>query len=280
MYSMKYHVIPTLTIAGSDSSGGAGLEADMKTMSALGCYAMAVVTAVTAQNTCGVDAVQQVDDSIVSAQLHAVFADIPPRAIKVGMVGRASTMHVLGEELRGQSVPKVIDPVMVATSGSRLMDEAAVGTFVSDLLPLASVLTPNIPEGEVLADMPIANEDDMRRAARRILDKGCRSVLLKGGHLDGNEKADLLMADDGSEQWFRHPTVDTPNTHGTGCTLSSAIAAHLAQGLTLAEAVGKAEEYLWQALKAGSDLRIGKGHGPVNHFFSPLPLITEEEEQP
>lgn len=272
---MKYHIIPTLTIAGSDCSGGAGLEADMKTMSALGCYAMAVVTAVTAQNTCGVYAVQQVDDSIVSAQLNAVFADIPPRAVKVGMVGRASTIHVLGKELRNQDIPMVIDPVMVSTSGSRLMDEDAVGIFVSELLPLATVLTPNIPEAEVLAGMLIANEDDMRYAARKILDKGCRSVLLKGGHLGGDEKADLLMDSDGNEQWLRHPTVNTPNTHGTGCTLSSAIASCLARELALAEAVDRAEEYLRNALNAGSKLYIGKGHGPVNHFFNPFPLITE-----
>ncbi|MGI6222503.1 MAG: bifunctional hydroxymethylpyrimidine kinase/phosphomethylpyrimidine kinase [Prevotella sp.] len=270
---MEQQVFPTLSIAGSDSSGGAGIEADLKTMSALGCYAMCVITAVTAQNTLGVYEVQQVSDEVVRGQLQAVFSDIPPKSVKVGMLEKATTVETVAEFLSQHChVPLIVDPVMVSTSGCRLMDEEAVGVFKQRLLPLATLLTPNIPEAEVLSQLKISGLDDMRSAADKILKLGCKAVLIKGGHLDGEKKTDLLVTANGEQHVLEMPTVATQNTHGTGCTLSSAIAAYMAQGYGLTESVKRAKDYLTQALQAGAVLRIGHGHGPVNHFFRPKPL--------
>ena len=269
---MRY--ITTLTIAGSDSSGGAGVQADLKTMSALGCYAASVITSITAQNTLGVKAVQNVKPSIISQQIRAVMDDLSPEAVKIGMVNDLDTLNAICDTLSSQwPALLVVDPVMVATSGDRLMQADTLKKYCERLVPRATLLTPNIPEAEILAGMPIKNEADMRRAAETITHMGCHATLVKGGHANGEEKTDLLLTDDGQCIRLTSPTVRTNNTHGTGCTLSSAITAFLAQGENLPTAVRKAKAYVGEALRHGADVAIGHGHGPVNHFFNPQKLI-------
>lgn len=273
---MRY--ICALTIAGSDSCGGAGVQADMKTMSALGVYAASAVTAITVQNTQGVQAIQSVAPDIVAGQIRAVIDDLKPRAIKVGMVNDPSTIRSISDTLRLYSHPLlVVDPVMVSTSGHMLMQQDALDVFCSQLMPMATLLTPNIPEAAVLAQTDIRSLADMDLAAQRILARGCQAVLIKGGHLEGSSKIDRLYLADGSIASYEHATIDTRNTHGTGCTLSSAIAAFLARGEEMSLAIAHAKDYLSRALMAGKDVEIGKGHGPVNHFFCPEPLILDEE---
>ena len=253
-----------LSIAGSDSSGGAGIQADIKTMSAHGVFAMTAVTALTAQNTTGVTDILDSTPAFLSAQLDAVFTDIFPDAVKIGMVSSAELISVIAQKLRQYNARHiVVDPVMVATSGSRLLREDAVEALKTELLPLAEVATPNIPEAEILADMPIRTPADMENAARSISEKyGC-AVLCKGGH-DLNDANDLLWRD-GAGHWFNGRRIDNPNTHGTGCTLSSAIASNLAKGMALEDAVRRAKEYISGALAAMLDL--GHGRGPMNHLF-------------
>ena len=253
-----------LSIAGSDSSGGAGIQADIKTMSANGVYAMTAVTALTAQNTTGVTDILDSTPAFLSAQLDAVFTDIFPDAVKIGMVSSAELISVIAQKLRQFGARHiVVDPVMVATSGSRLLREDAVEALKTELLPLAEVATPNIPEAEILADMPIRTPADMEAAARKISEQyGC-AVLCKGGH-DLNDANDLLWKD-GAGYWFNGRRINNPNTHGTGCTLSSAIAANLAKGMALEDAVRRAKEYISGALAAMLDL--GHGRGPMNHLF-------------
>ena len=270
--------IPVMTIAGSDSGGGAGIQADMKTFSALGCYATSVITAVTAQNTLGVEAIEQLSSEIISYQIRAVMDDIHPRYIKIGMVGEASAIGAVATTLSGYVIDGIVlDPVMVATSGDRLMREDAVSIYMERLIPLSTLLTPNIPEAEVLSGKKIVCIDDMPCVARRILDYGCRGVLIKGGHLEGLTKQDYLLYKDAEgnlkERLFSYDTIHTPNTHGTGCTLSSAITAFLARGYELEDAVVRGREYLHRALISGRDVMLGGGHGPVNHFYDPQKLI-------
>ena len=272
--------ISTLTIAGSDSSGGAGIQADLKTMSSLGMYAASVITSVTAQNTCGVTAIHVIPADIIAEQIKDVMIDIEPIAVKVGMLNDNDTMTAVADTLKQYDIKHlVIDPVMVATSGDRLMKEEAINTFMKYLLPLADVLTPNLPEAEILAEMKINDKDDVYTAADRIIAKGCDTVLIKGGHSEGKEKTDYLFykKDDGTRDVMIYScdTVDTKNTHGTGCTLSSAIASFLAKGLSMCEAVGEAKQYVTAALKAAADVEIGHGHGPVNHFHNPIALIKK-----
>lgn len=264
---MRY--ICALTIAGSDSCGGAGVQADIKTMSALGVYAASAITSVTVQNTLGVQAIQAIQPEIVAGQIRAVMDDIKPMAIKVGMVNDRATILTIADTLQQYSPQKlVVDPVMVSTSGSMLMHKDALGTFCSRLLPMATLLTPNIPEAEVLSNLSISSIDDMDAAGRSILALGCKAVLIKGGHLEGR-KIDKLYLPNGEVCSFVHEAITTRNTHGTGCTLSSAIAAFMARGLALADAVAQAKTNLSQALEAGKDVHIGEGHGPVNHLFNP-----------
>ena len=253
-----------LSIAGSDSGGGAGIQADIKTMTLNGVYAMSAVTALTAQNTTGVRAILESDPEFLAAQLDAVFEDIFPDAVKIGMVSSSELIRVISERLRFYKAKNiVVDPVMVATSGAQLMKDDAADTLCSELIPLASVITPNIPEAQILSGCSIETAEDMEKAARRIYsDHGC-AVLLKGGH-SINDANDLLCADGGIE-WFTGKRIDNPNTHGTGCTLSSAIAANLAKGHSLAESVRLAKDYLSGALSAMLDL--GKGSGPMDHAF-------------
>ena len=264
-----------LSIAGSDSSGGAGIQADIKTMSANGVYAMTAVTALTAQNTTGVTDILDSTPAFLSAQLDAVFTDIFPDAVKIGMVSSAELISVIAQKLRQYGARHiVVDPVMVATSGSRLLREDAVEALKTELLPLAEVATPNIPEAEILADMPIRTPADMEAAARKISEQyGC-AVLCKGGH-DLNDANDLLWKD-GAGYWFNGRRINNPNTHGTGCTLSSAIAANLAKGMALEDAVRRAKEYISGALAAMLDL--GHGRGPMNHLFNLKSAYMKEAE--
>mgnify|MGYP003198915814 FL=1 len=264
-----------LSIAGSDSSGGAGIQADIKTMSANGVYAMTAVTALTAQNTTGVTGILDSTPAFLSAQLDAVFTDIFPDAVKIGMVSSVELISVIAQKLRQYGARHiVVDPVMVATSGSRLLREDAVEALKTELLPLAEVATPNIPEAEILADMPIRTPADMEAAARKISEQyGC-AVLCKGGH-DLNDANDLLWKD-GAGYWFNGRRINNPNTHGTGCTLSSAIAANLAKGMALEDAVRRAKEYISGALAAMLDL--GHGRGPMNHLFDLKSAYMKEAE--
>lgn len=253
-----------LTIAGSDSSGGAGIQADLKTMTLNGVFAMSAVTALTAQNTTGVTGIFEVSPEFLGQQMDAVFTDIRPDAVKIGMVSSGALIEKIAERLRFYQAERIVlDPVMVATSGSRLIAEEAVETLKKELIPLASLVTPNIPEAEILADMKIRNKEDMETAAEKIgRSFGC-AVLVKGGH-DINDADDLLYAE-GKSRWFCGKRIDNPNTHGTGCTLSSAVAANLAKGFSMEDSVERAKAYISGALAAMLDL--GKGRGPMNHAF-------------
>ena len=254
-----------LSIAGSDCSGGAGIQADLKTMTMHGVYAMSVVTALTAQNTTGVRGIQESTPEFLADQIDAVFQDIRPDAVKIGMIPNAALIRVVADRLKFYGAQNVVvDPVMVATSGSALMENDAVQALVVELLPLCTLVTPNIPEAQVLSGMAIETRDDMIRAAKKIGDTcGC-AVLLKGGH-SVNDANDLLYLN-GMSLWFHGKRIDNPNTHGTGCTLSSAIAANLAKGYSLEESVQRAKDYISGALSAMLDL--GQGSGPMDHGFT------------
>ena len=253
-----------LTIAGTDPSGGAGIQADIKTMTANGVYAMSAITALVAQNTTGVKSIMESSPEFLAEQLDCVFTDIYPDAVKTGMVSNVALIHVIADKLKQYEVKKlVVDPVMVATSGSKLISDDAIDALKTCLLPMATVLTPNIPEAEVLAGMKIKSAEDMIAGAKRISETyGC-AVLCKGGH-QLNDANDLLYRD-GDYRWFYGRRIDNPNTHGTGCTLSSAIASNLAKGYDLDVAVERAKAYISGAL--GAMLDLGKGSGPMNHAF-------------
>ncbi|MEE4240574.1 MAG: bifunctional hydroxymethylpyrimidine kinase/phosphomethylpyrimidine kinase [Desulfopila sp.] len=259
----------TLTIAGSDSGGGAGIQADLKTFSACGCYGMSAITAITAQNTCAVHDIHPVPAAHIAAQIRAVLDDIGADAVKIGMLHSSEVIITVAALLREYGCSTIIlDPVMVATSGDRLIEDSAVDTLVEKLFPLALLITPNIPEAEILTKQKIADRDDMERAARFMSEKFAVSVLLKGGHLGGDQVVDLLWQKNSSRaHFFQSRRMTTANTHGTGCTLSSAIAAFIALGSPLQEAVERGRNYLQGALEAGALFSIGKGHGPVHHFF-------------
>ena len=256
-----------LTIAGSDSSGGARIQADIKTMTANGVYAMSAITALTAQNTTGVTGIMEVTPEFLSLQLEAIFTDIYPDAVKTGMVSSGELIKTISATLKKYNAKNiVVDPVMVATSGAKLISDEAIEILKAELLPLATVITPNIPEAEVLSGMTIKNEEDMIKAAKAIYEKFNCNVLLKGGH-QINDANDLLYRD-GGYVWFKGKRIDNPNTHGTGCTLSSAIASNLAKGENLDDAVKHAKEYISGALAAMLDL--GKGSGPLAHCYTLL----------
>ena len=265
-----------LTIAGSDSSGGAGIQADLKTMLANGVYAMSAITALTAQNTTGVTGIMEVTPNFLKEQLDNVFTDIRPDAVKIGMVSAGPLIVTIAETLQDYDEDRiVVDPVMVATSGSRLISEDAVLTLKERLLPVASVVTPNIPEAEVLSGMSIATETDMMTAAEIIGEAYSCAVLCKGGH-QRNDANDVLYHD-GRFQWFYGRRIDNPNTHGTGCTLSSAIASNLAKGFPLEKAVERAKSYISGAL--GAMLDLGKGSGPMDHGFDLSSRYIDQEVQ-
>ncbi len=254
-----------LTIAGSDSSGGAGIQADIKTITAHKMYAMSAITALTAQNTTGVYGIFEASPEFVKNQIDCIFTDIEPDAVKIGMVSNAEIIKAISERLLYYGAKNIVcDPVMVATSGSRLIDSDVVDTLVSKLIAISSVITPNIPEAEVLSGMKINGKADMQRAAEIISDKTSGAVLVKGGHFE--DCADDLLFDGNDFHWYEGVRIDNPNTHGTGCTLSSAIACELADGYALTEAVARAKDYITGALKAG--LNLGHGSGPLNHMFN------------
>lgn len=254
-----------LSIAGSDSSGGAGIQADIKTIAAHHLFAETVVTALTAQNTLGVAAVHDVPPDFIGAQIDAVFSDIRPDAVKIGMVSTVGAIAAIAQRLsRWGAASVVVDPVMVATSGARLIDEDALCALAELLLPCASVITPNIPEAEVLVGASIDDEAAAEHAARALGERFGVAVLVKGGH-GSHDANDVLAMPGGDVEWFRHAAVKTANTHGTGCTLSSAIACGLAEGLSIPESISRAKRYLTGALQAGLDL--GRGNGPVDHMW-------------
>ena len=264
-----------LTIAGSDSCGGAGIQADIKTMTMNGVYAMSAITALTAQNTTGVRAIQEATPEFLKQQLDAIFEDIFPDAVKIGMVSSSELICVIADRLKYYKAKNVVvDPVMVATSGSALMRTDAVQTLITELLPIATLVTPNIPEAQTLSGLMIERKEDMVTVAKRIGDNYHCAVLLKGGH-SINDANDLLYAD-GEAVWFEGKRIKNSNTHGTGCTLSSAIAANLAKGFPLAESVQRAKDYISGALTAMLDL--GKGSGPMMHNFDLKSCFAEEKE--
>jgi hydroxymethylpyrimidine/phosphomethylpyrimidine kinase len=259
------NIARVLVVAGSDSGAGAGIQADIKTIAALGGYATTAVTAITAQDTMGVHAVHMVPEAIVREQMVRVLADVGADAIKTGMLGPAATAAEVAAVLdqQAQNIPLVVDPVMVAKGGGALIDDEAIAVMTTRLFPLAAVVTPNASEAARLTGMAVADEDDLARAGAQLLDLGVRAALVKGGHLAGTTVSDALVTDEGA-YYFRAERIDTRSTHGTGCTLASAIAAGLAQKMTLVDAVARAHAYVQEAIRAAPGL--GRGHGPLNHF--------------
>ena len=262
-----------LSIAGSDSGGGAGIQADLKTFAALGCFGMTAITAITAQNTCGVRSIHGVPPEILRDQIDAVMEDIGVDAVKIGMLHAPDIVRTVAQALDRHMLPNVVfDPVMVATSGAVLIDAEAIHVLVAELFPRVVLITPNLDEAGLLVGKQLTTVQDMLPAAQALMGQGARAVLLKGGHLSGDVVADLLLLPDVEPIWMHGPRIDSPNTHGTGCTLSSAIAAHLALGLDLSGAVQAARNYVRQALQAGATVKTGQGSGPLNHGFAPVPM--------
>ena len=269
----RYQYPRVLSIAGSDSGGGAGVQADLKTIAALGCYGMTAITALTAQNTLGVRAIHTVPLDMLAAQIDAVVEDIGVDAVKIGMLHSAETVRAVAAAIDRHALRNVVfDPVMTATSGAVLIDREAIAVLVRELFTRAAVITPNLDEAALLVGRPLGTEAAMEAAAFQLLAMGARAVLLKGGHLAGDTVSDLLLLPGGEVRWLRAPRIVTPNTHGTGCTLSSAIASHLALGSTLPEAVELAGAYVRGALQAGAAVRTGSGSGPLNHSHAPQPM--------
>lgn len=269
-----------LTIAGSDSGGGAGIQADLKTFSALGVFGASAITSVTAQNTLGVRGIQAISPEILQGQLEAVFEDLRIDAVKIGMLFHAEAVRIVVDIIERFRPKHIIcDPVMISTSGSQLIEEEAVEEMVRHLFRRVSLLTPNVDEASFLTGLPIRSESEMEQAAERLLAMGCRSVLMKGGHLGGEEMTDILFSDGMPSLRLTAGTIQTANSHGTGCTLSSAIAAYMALGKTLPQAVTLAKKYITEAIRAGASVKTGHGHGPLNHFFAPVPLIKIASEE-
>ncbi len=258
-----------LTIAGSDSGGGAGIQADIKTISATGSYAASAITAITVQNTIGVEQVVGIAPEIVSAQIQAVISDIGVDAIKIGMLHSTEIICAIAEQIKKWNITNVIlDPVMISTSGHTLIENSAIEALKTELFPLARVITPNIPEAEFLTGKHIASQKELPEMARRLSQNGKVSVLMKAGHATENELIDIFYnAEENTTTELRSPRIDTKNTHGTGCTMSSAFASFLAQGYSLTDAAKAAKEYINKAILSGAQYEIGHGHGPVDHFF-------------
>ncbi len=258
-----------LTVAGSDSGGGAGIQADLKTFSALGCYGMSVITALTAQNTEGVTGIHPVPPSFVAEQMEAVFTDIGADAVKIGMLFSAELIETVARQLKKHHAKNIVlDPVMVAQSGDKLLQDQAVEAIREYLMPIADVVTPNLPEAEVLLNHELHCAEDMKAAARTLASHGSKSILIKGGHLKDNNIADVLyLTQEKRFVLLKSERIETLNNHGTGCTLSSAIASFLAKGDNTEAAVSKAKDYITEAIRAGAAYHIGQGHGPVHHFF-------------
>lgn len=276
----KHYSYPVvLSIAGTDPSGGAGIQADLKTFSALGCYGMSVITALVAQNTKGVRSIHNVPPGFVKEQLDTVLEDIRPDAIKIGMVHTPELVEVIAATLkRYPDIPVVFDPVMIATSGDRLIEEPTVDAIIDELFPLTAVITPNMDEASFLISENITTVADMEQAGVKIVNLGCNNVLLKGGHLQSKELTSILFNKNGVVEKYTSHRVETNNVHGSGCTLSSAIASCIARGETLEKAVALAQEYINGAIQQGADVAIGNGNGPLNHFYNPHKMIKNEME--
>ena len=270
-YALEYTRV--LSIAGSDSGGGAGIQADLKTFAALGCYGMTAITALTAQNTRGVRSIHGVPPDMLRDQIDAVVEDIGVHAVKIGMLHSPEIVQTVAAALDRHGLATVVlDPVMVATSGAVLVDSAAASVLVRELFARAILVTPNLDEAALLVGRDLASEADMEAAARELQGLGARCVLIKGGHLQGNVVSDVLLLPDGRAHWMRAPRIATANTHGTGCTLSSAIAAHLAFGASLIDAVEAGRSFVRAALESGARVRTGAGSGPLNHGHAPCAL--------
>ena len=268
-----------LSIAGSDSSGGAGIQADLKTFSALGVYGATAITAITAQNTLGVHAQCPIPAEMVYNQIVAVLDDLHPLYVKIGMLSNPEIVQAVVEALSKYPLTIVLDPVMVSSSGHRLLSVEAQNLVKQKLLPMATLVTPNLPEMEALTALPLSTYEEKERAARCLMDNGAQAILLKGGHEEGEVKTDILFSNSATgiqSTLFTSETVATRNIHGTGCTLSSAITAFLARGLALEEAIVEAKKYICNAIQSGADIAIGHGFGPVNHGFNPLKMIVHE----
>ena len=271
--SQVFEFLRVLSIAGSDSGGGAGIQADIKTFSALGCYAMTAITAVTAQNSLGVKAIQGISPNLLRDQIDTVLEDIGAHAVKVGMLHSSDIVRTVAQAIdRHQLKNVVFDPVMVATSGAALIDRSAISVLVTELFSRSLLVTPNLDEASLLVGRPLCSESEMEEAARDILRMGANAVLLKGGHLPGNLVSDLLLIKGDEPHWMRATRIDTVNTHGTGCTLSSAVAAYLASGSSLRQSVESARAYVRAALEASAMVRTGAGSGSLNHGYSPLAM--------
>jgi hydroxymethylpyrimidine/phosphomethylpyrimidine kinase len=262
-----------LSIAGSDSGGGAGIQADLKTMAALGCFGMTAITALTAQNTTGVRSIHAVPLQMLVDQIDAVVDDIGVDAVKIGMLHSSDTVRTVAAAIERHRLQRIVlDPVMIATSGSVLINEEAIAVIVRELFPKATVITPNLDEAALLVRGKLHNEADMESAARQLVDMGAPAALVKGGHLARETVGDVLFMRGAQPVWMRAPRIHTHNTHGTGCTLSSAIASYLALGCTLQDAIHRAREYIRGALEAGANVRTGAGPGPLNHSYAPHPM--------
>lgn len=273
----QYKYSSVLTIAGSDSGGGAGIQADLKTFSALGCYGTSAITAVTVQNTMGVKAIHSIPADLVEAQIRSVMDDIAPTAIKIGMVHSAELALAISLALKTYPlVPVIFDPVMVATSGDQLIKDNTLATLRTALFPISTLLTPNLDEASLLVNRKITDLSDMRLAAKDILQTGCFAVLLKGGHLKGENVYDIYLDRQGNETVFESVYIASKNLHGTGCTLSAAIAAHLSLGQNMENAIEKSREYVFHAILHGKEVKTGNGNGPLNHFFNPQKLAVYE----
>jgi len=278
---MKNHLrkryISVLTIAGSDSGGGAGIQGDLKTFSALGCFGTSAITAITVQNTLGVKAIHSVPPDIIEGQILAVIEDIKPKAIKIGMMDRPEVVEVIVKVLKKHpNIPVVFDPVMVATSGHKLIHEETIDVLSRSLIPLVQLVTPNMDEAAILSGMELKDKNDLEMAGLKILSQGANAVLVKGGHLKGEKVYDILIRDANQITVFESDKILTPNVHGTGCTLSSAIAAELAKGNSLEKAVDLARAYVWNAIDGGKDVVTGSGNGPLNHFYNPQQIIKHD----
>jgi hydroxymethylpyrimidine/phosphomethylpyrimidine kinase len=272
-----YHYARVLSIAGSDSGGGAGIQADLKTFAALGCFGMTAITAITAQNTCGVRAIHGVPPEMLRDQMDAVLEDIGVDAVKIGMLHSPDIVRTVAQAIDRHQMQRVVfDPVMVATSGAKLIDDQAIAVLVAEMFPRVALITPNLDEAAILVGRPLSSPQDMALAGVELIGRGARAVLLKGGHLEGDTVVDLLLEASGEPLWMQAPRIESANTHGTGCTLSSAIAAHLALGTTLSNAVQQARAFVRQALQAGARVRTGQCSGPLNHGFAPQPLYLKE----
>lgn len=272
-------VFSVLSIAGFDGSGGAGIQADTKTISSLGCYATNVLTALPVQNTQGVQTIFEIPPEAIDLQIRSVFEDIYPDAVKIGMVHSIELVRIIAGNLKNYNGPVVFDPVMVSTSGHQLIKDETIAACKELLFPLATLITPNLDEVSVLVNKQIDTAEKMQEAGKQILEMGAKAVLVKGGHLRQEELISHLMQKNQPVESFASKRIETKNTHGSGCTLSSAIASFLAQGLSLSESVAKAQVYVEQAIFTGKDLEIGKGNGPLNHFFDPKKLIVVESTQ-